>query len=106
MTPHDVASHEVSSNARLMSHASMLTHQPRSWSKASAPRNIEYMSVTESTLQPLRSWLKEPQYLNIYPMVVTADVSHALMSSLNQPAMEGQAEHAPGSWLYTNLSRS
>ena len=72
-----------------------LTHQPRSWSKASAQRNIEYMSVTESTLQPLRSWLKEPQYLNIYPMVVTAEVT--------RPAMEPAV--LPRSWLYTNLSR-
>ena len=45
VTPHDVDSHEVLENARSRSTPSS-THQPRSWSKARALRNIPYILVT------------------------------------------------------------
>ena len=38
--------------------AHAVVHQPRSWSKAEAPSNMEIISVTLWTAQPLRSWLK------------------------------------------------
>ena len=45
VTPHDVDSHEVLENARSRSTPSS-THQPRSWSKALALRNMALILVT------------------------------------------------------------
>ena len=45
VTPHDVDAHEVLENARSRSTPSS-THQPRSWSKALALRNMALILVT------------------------------------------------------------
>ena len=61
MTPHDVASHKVPSNAYnngRMCNLSKIRHQPRSWSKAEAWANIESMSGALWTAQPPMSRLK------------------------------------------------
>ena len=59
-TPHDVDSHPLEKNALLRLTPSS-THQPRSWSKAEALRNM-------------------------YRIVVTPEVSHAPTSSLKDSA--------------------
>ena len=56
--PHDVDSHGVPENA-WSRFTSLLTHQPRSWSKAEASRNIPFMIITAPTRQPPRNWLKD-----------------------------------------------
>ena len=62
------------------------THQPRSWSKAEAYRNIWFILVTLWTAQPPMSWLNDEAYQNMDSMVVTLEVSHAPMSSLKDAA--------------------
>ena len=47
------------------------THQPRSWSKAEAPENIELISVTLSTTQSPMSWLNDEAPLNMENMFTT-----------------------------------
>ena len=57
----------MNSNAMLQVTSSS-KHQPRSWSKAEAEKNIPEMSVTLSSLQSLRSWSKAVAYMNILPI--------------------------------------
>ena len=85
MTPHDVDSHRVPSNASSRSTPSA-THQPRSWSKADAPANIISMSVTLWTAQSPMSWSKAEAPANISFMSVTPEVSQAPMSWLKTEA--------------------
>ena len=58
ITPHDVDSHGVLSNAppaKPSISTSSSKHQPRSWSKAEAEMNMDAILVTLSTAQSLRS---------------------------------------------------
>jgi len=43
-------------------------HQPRSWSKAEAKKNIPDMSVTLATAQSPMSWSKAEASMNILPI--------------------------------------
>ena len=56
-TPQDVDSHGVPVNAST-SPMSSSTHQPRSWSKAEAPPNIQTIVVTPEVSHAPMSWLK------------------------------------------------
>ena len=85
MTPHDVEEHWLYKNALFRSTSSP-THQPRSWSKAEAPLNIELIVVTPEVSQSPMSWSKTEASWNILNIVVTPEVSHAPMSSLKDAA--------------------
>ena len=63
-TPHDVDAHGVPENASSR-FTSLSTHQPRSWSKAEAPKNIQCISLTFSTFQALMSWLNDEAEWNM-----------------------------------------
>ena len=63
-------------------------HQPRSWSKAEASRNILSMVVTLWTAQPLMSWLKAEALWNMEIIVLTPEVSHAPMFPLKAEAAQ------------------
>ena len=89
MTPHAVDAHMVFSKEWRRSTSSS-THQPRSWSKAEAPENIQLISVTLSTRQLPSGRLNDEALWNIKDMVLTPEVSHALMSSLKDAAAELQ----------------
>ena len=57
------------------------THQPRSWSKLSACRNMSCIDVTASTFQPEMSSLKSSSFSKRCDMSVTWDVSHRPMGA-------------------------
>ena len=75
LTPHDVDAHGVPLNAPLRLTSSP-THQPRSWSKDVASRNISNIVVTPEVSHALMSSLKDDASLNKYDMSVTPEVSH------------------------------
>ena len=58
LTLHDRSVHAASLNIPHVS-TPRSKHQPRSWSKAEAPVNIQLMSLTLSTAQPPMSWLND-----------------------------------------------
>ena len=65
----------VSFSSSMAGQASSM-HQPRSWSKLSACKNMSCIDVTASTFQPEMSSLKSSSFSKRCDMSVTWDVSH------------------------------
>ena len=95
--------HLVSTNASAR-FTSSSTHQPRSWSKAEAPSNIKFMSVTPEVSHALMSSLKDDGSLNKYDMSVTPEVSHVEMWPYVASAAVASESHAVTARLIFQLT--